>query len=86
MEKKSKGVAAVLSFFLGWIGAHRFYLGYMNRGIMMLVIGGVAYALTNTRFGFFGYIIGIGAWFWGLYDFISILLNKLKTSKGEKLE
>jgi TM2 domain-containing membrane protein YozV len=34
---KSKVVAALLAFFLGGIGIHRFYLGQMGLGIMYLL-------------------------------------------------
>jgi TM2 domain-containing membrane protein YozV len=35
---KDKWVAAVLAFFLGSLGIHKFYLGYKNEGIITLVI------------------------------------------------
>ena len=36
---KSKTVALLLWFFLGWISAHRFYLGKTGNGILYLVTG-----------------------------------------------
>jgi TM2 domain-containing membrane protein YozV len=36
--QKEKWVAAVLAFFLGYFGIHKFYLGYKNEGIIMLVV------------------------------------------------
>eukprot|EP01030_Chromulinospumella_sphaerica_P025156 gene25156-25278_t len=33
---KNKIVAALLAFFLGWLGIHKFYLGKTNAGIIML--------------------------------------------------
>ncbi|MEO0463744.1 MAG: TM2 domain-containing protein [Pseudomonadota bacterium] len=36
--EKNKFVAALLAFFLGGLGAHKFYLGYNNAGIIMLVL------------------------------------------------
>ncbi|MEE4288430.1 MAG: TM2 domain-containing protein [Erythrobacter sp.] len=40
--RKDKWVAAVLAFVLGGLGAHKFYLGYTQAGIIMLAmtIGG----------------------------------------------
>ncbi|GBR44907.1 TM2 domain-containing protein [Neokomagataea thailandica] len=35
--EKSKMVAALLAFFLGWLGIHKFYLGYNTAGIIMLL-------------------------------------------------
>jgi TM2 domain-containing membrane protein YozV len=35
---KDKWAAAVLAFVLGFLGIHKFYLGYKNEGIIMLVV------------------------------------------------
>ena len=38
---RSRLAAALLCFFLGWIGAHRFYVGKMGTGLLMvLTLGG----------------------------------------------
>jgi TM2 domain-containing membrane protein YozV len=38
---KSQLTAALLAFFLGWLGIHRFYLGYTWQGIVqLLTLGG----------------------------------------------
>lgn len=40
ISEKSKGTAAVLCFFLGWLGIHRFYTGKIGTGILwMLTLG-----------------------------------------------
>lgn len=39
MGQKSKLVAALLAFFLGGFGIHRFYLGYTGIGIAILLLG-----------------------------------------------
>jgi TM2 domain-containing membrane protein YozV len=39
-SSKSKVVAAVLSFFLGYLGVHRFYVGKIGTGILWLFTGG----------------------------------------------
>lgn len=36
-QKKSKVVAALLAWFLGYFGAHRYYLGYKKRGVVMTI-------------------------------------------------
>lgn len=37
VAEKSKGTAAVLCFFLGALGVHRFYVGKIGTGILWLV-------------------------------------------------
>lgn len=37
VSEKSKGVAAVLCFFLGALGVHRFYVGKIGTGFLWLV-------------------------------------------------
>ena len=34
-----KIVAGILAILLGWVGVHKFYLGYQKEGIIMLVCG-----------------------------------------------
>lgn len=37
-EKKSVGVAYLLLIFLGWLGAHRFYLGVTGTAVTQLLL------------------------------------------------
>ena len=37
-DAKNKVTAGLLGIFLGWIGVHKFYLGYNKEAIIMLVI------------------------------------------------
>ena len=41
ISEKSKGTAAVLCFFLGVLGIHRFYTGKIGTGILWLCTGGL---------------------------------------------
>ena len=59
--RKDKVAAALLAFFLGIFGVHRFYLGKVGSGIAMLV-------LTCTLVGIFVTSI------WSLIDFIRYLV------------
>ena len=60
-DRKNKLVAALLAFFLGTLGLHRFYLGRIGTGILMLV-------LTCTIVGLV--VTGI----WSLVDTIRYLI------------
>ncbi|MDO9335525.1 MAG: TM2 domain-containing protein [Caulobacter sp.] len=42
---KNKIVAALLAFFLGWLGIHKFYLGKTNAGIIMALCGTIGWIL-----------------------------------------
>ncbi|MBF0539939.1 MAG: TM2 domain-containing protein [Nitrospirae bacterium] len=39
-SKKSRLVALLLCFFLGWAGGHRFYTNKVGTGVLMLMTGG----------------------------------------------
>lgn len=70
IEKKSLVVAYVLWFFLGYVGAHRFYLGRPLSGLLMLALSAVVFTLTLVSFGFLGFL-----WFLvGLWWLIDALL------------
>ena len=66
---KSRVTAALLCFFLGMLGIHRFYVGKIGTGILMLV-------LTLTFFGSF--ISGI----WALIDLIMIICGSFRDKQG----
>jgi TM2 domain-containing membrane protein YozV len=57
--QKDKWVAAVLAYILGWAGLHKFYLGYKNEGIIMLVISIVGAICT---FGLGMIVMVVIAW------------------------
>lgn len=92
---KRRGVAALLAFFFGAMGLHRFYLGYTTLGIMqaftlpllLVVFITMLNATTISTVGFFlllllvAVIIAFG--FWEISDFIRILVNDLKPRTGD---
>ena len=47
---KNKIVAALIAFFLGWLGIHKFYLGKTNAGIIMLLCGTIGWLLVLPGF------------------------------------
>ena len=79
---KSKAVAGLLCFFLGVLGVHRFYMGYVVSGILMLVLN-VAGALLKTFA--IGRALTVVAGIWVLADFVRILFGKMRDAKGREL-
>jgi TM2 domain-containing membrane protein YozV len=69
VSSKSKVVAGLLGIFLGWCGAHRFYLGFPGVGIVMI--------LSNVLCGF-------GA-IWGFVEGILCLAGAMRDSEGRPL-
>lgn len=77
-QGKSKGTAALLAFFLGGLGIHRFYLGHAGIGIaqLLLLLGGF---LTCG-------VTSIAAGLWAFIDFILILTGSIsKDAQGNPL-
>ena len=60
-NRKSAVVAYVLWFFLGYLGAHRFYLGRAASGAAMLFITVVSTILTVVLIGHAGLAL-VGLW------------------------
>jgi TM2 domain-containing membrane protein YozV/cold shock CspA family protein len=67
---KNKIVAALLAFFLGWLGIHKFYLGKNTAGIIMLLCGTVGWILLAIP----PLVIGVIA-------FIEFIIYILKTDQ-----
>jgi len=77
---KSQIVAALLAFFLGGFGVHRFYLGYTGKGILQIALLLVGAALSTVIIGI-PILLGVSIWI--LIDFIRILTGNLKPKDGE---
>ena len=45
-SEKTKLVAGLLGIFLGWLGIHKFYLGYTKEAVIMLAVSLAAGVLT----------------------------------------
>lgn len=69
---KNQLVAALLCFFLGGLGIHRFYLGYTGIGIAQIVL-----ALTS-----FLIVPGVALLIWVLIDLVRILTGSLGPKDG----
>ena len=72
MKQKNKILAAILALFLGTLGVHRFYVGKIGSGAVMLLV-----SIT-----FFGLIVTV---VWALVDFVMILLGKFHDKQGNAL-
>jgi TM2 domain-containing membrane protein YozV len=63
IEKKSLVVAYLLWFFLGYVGAHRFYLGRPVSGLIMLAFSAIVLILSLISFGILGFLWAlVGLW------------------------
>lgn len=64
-HKKSTLVAYLLWWFVGWLGIHRFYLGEIGSGILMLLLFVISLVLTLILIGYVGLAIW---WLWWVVD------------------
>ncbi|WP_254493064.1 NINE protein [Bartonella sp. B1099] len=83
-SSQSKVTLAVVCFFLGGLGIHRFMVGKVGTGIAMLLIT-ILSIITIPLFGFglLGIIFIIIPWV--LIDFIVILIGSFKNKDGCKI-
>ncbi|WP_342399189.1 TM2 domain-containing protein [Bartonella vinsonii] len=70
--KQSKLVLALVCWFFGWLGAHRFMVGKFGTGILMLVL----------TFSFLGSPISV---MWIIIDFIVIVAGKFTDEDGNQV-
>ncbi|WP_180900130.1 TM2 domain-containing protein [Martelella soudanensis] len=76
---KSPAAAYLLWFFVGWAGAHRFYLGRSGSGIAMLLLYVVGWLTTVFMIGF----VMLGAWgIWWLVD-LFLISGMIDAQKSE---
>ena len=83
LSDKSKVVAALLCFFLGWLGMHRIYLGRAGSGILIIALNIIGALTTAILIGFVFIAI---AEIWVFIDFFRILFGGLKDSQGRSLK
>lgn len=82
IEKKSLLVAYVLWGFLGYVGAHRFYLGRPLSGLIMLALSGIILLITLISFGLLGFLwFIVGAWW--LID--ALLIPGIAASRNQRI-
>lgn len=66
---RSRIAAGVLAIVLGNLGVHNFYLGYVSRGLVQVLVSILGGALTCG-------IASVGIWVWTLIEGIFILTGK----------
>jgi hypothetical protein len=69
-EAQSKILMAVVCWFVGSLGVHRYMMGYSNWWHQLLA----------TVF-----LCGVGGGLWALYDLVMILTGKMKMADGRDL-
>lgn len=74
---KSKTAAGVLAIVLGQLGIHNFYLGYVKRGIIQLLLS-ICFSWTV--------IVPLAIWAWAIYEAVQILTGKVVDAKGQPLQ
>ncbi len=77
---KSQLIALLLCIFLGMLGIHRFYLGYIGLGIMYLLFGTLGVALIAVLIGI---PIVLALMILVLIDLIRIIMGSLKPKNGD---
>ena len=77
---KSRFVAGVTALLLGWLGVHKFYLGYSGQGAWLLVLAILGFALS-WAFGI-GLIVLLVLFFIGIVEGI-IYLTKTEAQFQE---
>ena len=65
-KAKSRALAGWLGVFLGMLGIHNFYLGYVKKGLMQMILSLLVSILS------FGYALPV-VWIWGFIDGFRIL-------------
>jgi len=84
VSPKSRLATALLAWFVGTLGLHRFYIGKVGTGLVILALGILGWA-TTWLLGF-GYIFTVAAGIWVFIDFIMTLVGAMKDSQGRSIK
>jgi TM2 domain-containing membrane protein YozV len=76
--QRSRIVAGILGILFGWLGAHRFYLGYTSIGVIQLLMGTILALFTCG-------ITLIVAAIWGTIEGIICLVGGMPDADGRPL-
>jgi TM2 domain-containing membrane protein YozV len=84
ISEKSRLATILFVFFLGWFGAHRFYLRKYGTAVAMLILG-ILYLSTAWLWGL-GYIFLTAVGIWALIDFIYAVAGNMKDKEGKPIK
>jgi len=76
--QRSRIVAGIFGILLGWLGVHRFYLGYTTIGVIQLLMGTVLIPFTCG-------VSIIAAAIWGIVEGILCLVGGMRDADGRPL-
>ena len=84
ISPKSRLAATLLAWFLGTLGIHRFYVGLIGTGVVMLILTIIGYA-TFWFFGVgFAFLAATGIW--AFVDFLIAVTGNMKDSEGRLIK
>ena len=87
-SSKSRLVAALLAFFFGDLGVHRFYVGRVFSGFIQMLLGLsfiislIMFLMIELELAVLTFLLGIIWGFWVFIDFILILCGTFKDKDG----
>ena len=74
-SSKSRLVAVLLCLFLGGLGAHNFYLGYTQKGIIQLTLCVFGWLTSAVAIGI---LLVLAVSFWVILDLLRLILSSGK--------
>ena len=84
VSSKSRLATALLAWFLGTLGLHRFYIGKIGTGLAILILGVVGWA-TTWILGF-GFVFITIAGIWVFIDFVLTVIGEMNDSQGKPIK
>ena len=83
ISPKSRLATTLLAFFLGSLGAHRFYIGKTGTAVTMLVLTVVG---IITAFVVIGFVFLAVTGIWAFIDFIIAVAGSMKDNEGKAIK